>query len=155
VAEQGTGAEQVVIRPHKARWVGWIAALLLVGVLSAVGVLLRTVSTGVYFHTSDQVAMVVLGLLMGAGVLVPAYSRVRADAEGIEVRNLLITRRVEWTDVVGLGFPHGARWARLDLPYDEYLPLSAIQLVDGQRAVEAMDRLRGLHARAQGVSHSG
>jgi hypothetical protein len=93
----------------------------------------------------DQVAMVLLGVLMGVAMLVPAYAVVRADADGVEVRNLLITRRVEWSDVLEVGFPAGARWARLELPYDEYLPVSAIQLVDGQRAVAAMVRLRALH----------
>ena len=37
-------------------------------------------------------------------------------------------------------FPTGARWARVDLPDDEYVPLMAIQSVDKQRAVDAMDR---------------
>ena len=50
-------------------------------------------------------------------------------------------------DVVGLTFPPGARWARVDLPDDEYIPLMAIQAVDKQRAVDAMDTVRSLLAR--------
>jgi hypothetical protein len=139
-------AEQVVFRPYRARWVAWIAAIALVGVMTAVAVVLRGVSTGVYFRTDDQVAMVLLGVLMALAILVPAYSVVRADSKGVRVRNLLITREVPWSEVLEVGFPDGARWARLELPYDEYLPISAIQLVDGRRAVAAMDQLRALHA---------
>ena len=129
--------DQFVFRPYRARWVAWIAAIVLVGVMTSVALTLRGVSTGVYFHSDDQVAMVLLGALMGLAMLVPAYAVVRADTEGVRVRNLLITRFVPWSEVLEVGFPHGARWARLELPYDEYLPVSAIQLVDGKRAVIA------------------
>jgi len=49
--------------------------------------------------------------------------------------------------VVGVSFPAGRRWARIDLPDDEYIPLMAIQAVDKERAVDAMDTVRSLLAR--------
>ena len=125
----------------------WIAAVALFVVMTVIAVALRTVSTGVYFRVEDQVAMVVLGLLISLGVLTPTLARVRADEHGVEVRNLLITRRVPWSEVLEVSFPDGSRWARLELADDEYLPVSAIQLVDGQRAVTAIGQLRALHAR--------
>jgi len=100
----------------------------------------------VYFRTADQVAMVLLGLLMALGILTLTLARVRADADGVEVRNLVITRWLPWSEVLEVSFPAGSRWARLELPDDEYLPVSAIQLVDGQRAVTAISQLRALHA---------
>lgn len=136
----------LVIRPRRVVWVAWIAAVLLLGAMVAVAVVLRTESTGVYFRFADQVAMVLLGVFMALGVLSLTLARVRADAEGVEVRNLLITRRMPWSAVLAVNFPEGARWARLELPDDEYLPLSAIQLVDGQHAVSAITALRELHA---------
>jgi photosystem II stability/assembly factor-like uncharacterized protein len=48
--------------------------------------------------------------------------------------------------VVAVSFPAGARWARIDLPDDEYIPLMAIQAVDKDRAVDAMDTVRRLLA---------
>ena len=48
---------------------------------------LRTADTGVYFRIADQVAMVMIGALIAGGVLLLARPRVRADADGIEVRN--------------------------------------------------------------------
>ncbi|GAA5173880.1 PH domain-containing protein [Pseudonocardia eucalypti] len=139
-------AAPLVIRPRRVVWVAWIAAVLLLGAMVAVAVVLRNESTGVYFRFADQVAMVLLGVFMALGVLSLTLARVRADADGVEVRNLLITRRVPWSAVLAVDFPEGARWARLELPDDEYLPLSAIQLVDGQHAVSAITALRELHA---------
>jgi Bacterial PH domain len=48
-----------------------------------------------------------------------------------------------------VAFPDGASWARLDLPDDEYLPVLAIQAVDGQYAVDGISRIRALHAAAR------
>jgi hypothetical protein len=63
------------------------------------------------------------------------------------VRNMLGEKLIAWPDVVGVSFPAGARWARVDLPDDEYIPLMAIQAVDKDRAVAAMDAVRELAAR--------
>ena len=46
-----------------------------------------------------------------------------------------------------MSFPVGSRWARIDLPDDEYIPVMAIQAVDKDRAVDAMDTVRSLLAR--------
>ncbi|WP_433299357.1 PH domain-containing protein [Pseudonocardia sp. CA-142604] len=127
-------------------WVGAVAVLVL---FTVVAVLLRGSETGVYFRFADQVALVVLGLLIAGGVLLLARPRVRADADGIEVRNILTTQRLSWQVVRRVAFPDGASWARLDLPDDEYLPVLAIQAVDGYRAVEGIARLRALHAAAR------
>ena len=64
--------------------------------------------------------------------------------DGVAVRNLLGYRLIPWSEVVGVSFPPGARWARVDLPDDEYVPLMAIQSVDKERAVDAMDKVRAL-----------
>jgi hypothetical protein len=61
---------------------------------------------------------------------------------GLSVRNLLGDRHIPWADIVGVSFPAGSRWARIDLPDDEYVPVLAIQAVDRDRAVDAMDTVR-------------
>src|SRR6202043_2001433 len=73
--------------------------------------------------------------------------RLRAGPAGLSVRNLFGYRLIPWADVVGVSFPAGRRWARIDLPDDEYVPVMAIQAVDKDRAVEAMDTVRSLLAR--------
>ena len=113
----------------------------------AVGLLLKMSSSGVIFQTADQVAMAVLGLVIAGVVLLFARPRLRVGASGLSVRNLLGDRLVPWPEVVGVSFPAGSRWAHIDLPDDEYIPVMAIQAVDKDRAVDAMDTVRSLLAR--------
>ena len=139
----------LVLRPRKVLLAAWCGAVATVAVFVVVAVLLRTSDTGVFFRVEDQVAMVVLGLLVAGGVLLLARPRVRADAAGIEVRNVALARYLPWERVLAVSFPDGASWARLDLPDDEYLPVLAVQAVDGQRAVAGIRALRALHAAAR------
>lgn len=132
-------------RPRKARRVAVAAAVVLVVVFTVVAVLLRRTPTGVYFRFSDQVAMVLLGLLLAGAVLLFARPRVRAGADGVEVRNVLTTRMVPWDLVLQVSFPDGAPWARLELPDDEYIAVMAIQAADGRSAVQAVRSLRAVH----------
>ncbi|OBI69095.1 PH domain-containing protein [Mycobacterium sp. E796] len=125
----------------------YIAAFLIAAAHIVVGLLLKIKSSGVIFHTSDQVAVAVLGLVIAGGVLLFARPRLRVGPAGLSVRNLFGYRLIPWADLVGVSFPPGRRWARVDLPHDEYVPLMAIQAVDKERAVEAMDTVRSLVAR--------
>lgn len=138
----------LVIRPRRVFRVAWASAVALVVIFVVIAVLLRNSDTGVYFRLADQVAMVLLGVLLAGGILLLARPRVRADARGVEVRNVAAPRWVPWELVRAVSFPDGASWARLDLPDFEYLPVLAVQAVDGQRAAEAMRQLRALHATA-------
>jgi hypothetical protein len=133
-------------RPRKARRVAVAAAVALVVVFTVVAALLRRTPTGVYFRLSDQVAMVLLGLLLAGAVLLFTRPRVRALADGVEVRNVLTTRLVPWDLVLRVSFPDGAPWGRLELPDDEYIAVMAIQAVDGRYAVQAIRALREVHA---------
>ncbi|MBV9163114.1 MAG: PH domain-containing protein [Pseudonocardiales bacterium] len=133
-------------RPRRARRIAIAAAVLLVAVFAVVAALLRRTPTGVYFRLSDQIAMMLLGLLLAGAALLFARPRVRAGAEGVEVRNLLGTRTLPWELVFRVSFPDGAPWARLELPDDEYIAVMAIQAADGRWAVQAIRALRAVHA---------
>jgi Bacterial PH domain len=135
------------VRPHLTPYFAYGAAAVIVISAVAVGVLLKISSTGVVFQTADQIAMALLGVIIAGAVLLFARPRMRIGAPGVAVRNLFGYRLIPWSDVVGVTFPRGARWARVDLPDDEYVPVMAIQAVDKERAVDAMDRVRGLLVR--------
>jgi hypothetical protein len=137
----------VQIRPRLTPYFAYAAAFVIAAVHIVVGLLLKIKSSGVIFQTADQVAMAGLGLVLAALVLLFARPRLRVGPAGLSVRNVLGDRLVAWSDVVGVSFPPGARWARIDLPDDEYIPLMAIQAVDKDRAVDAMDTVRTLLAR--------
>ncbi|OLR94629.1 PH domain-containing protein [Actinokineospora bangkokensis] len=136
-------------RPRRVRWVAAAFAVVFVALFTVVAVLLGgDTSTGVYFRLSDQLAMVGIGVLLACGALWLTRPRVSADADGVTVRNLLGSTRFDWASVVGISFPDGASWARLELPDDEYVPVMAVQAVDGDRAVAAIREMRKLHRAA-------
>jgi hypothetical protein len=138
---------ELQVRPHLTPYFAYAASFIVAVGLIAVGFLLKLRSTGVYFQTADQVAMGGLGIVLAAVLLLFTRPRLRVGKTGLLVRNMLGERLIGWPDVVDVSFPLGARWARVDLPDDEYIPLMAIQAVDKVRAVEAMDAVRELMAR--------
>lgn len=140
--------ETVQFRPRRAVVMSAACALVLIVVFTTVAVLLRSSETGVVFQVADQVAMVGIGVLLAAAAMLWAMPKVRADSDGIEVRNVLTKRRFDWSEVLSVSFPDGASWARLELPDDEYYAVMAVQAVDRVRAVEAVRELRRLHKQA-------
>ena len=144
---QGREVWDAELRPHWTPLFAYAAAFLIAAVHIVVGLLLKIRTTGVIFQTADQVAMALLGLVIAGGVLLLTRPRLRVGPAGLAVRNLLGYKLVPWSDVVGVSFPAGRRWARVDLPDDEYIPVMAIQAVDKDRAVDAMNTVRSLLAR--------
>jgi hypothetical protein len=141
------GSWDLEVRPHLTPKFAYGAAFVIAAAHIAVGALLKIKSSGVIFQTADQVAMGLLGVIIACLVLLFARPRLRVGPAGVAVRNLLTYRLIPWSDIVGVSFPIGARWARVDLPDDEYVPVMAIQAVDKGRAVEAMDGVRKLLVR--------
>jgi hypothetical protein len=133
--------------PRRLRLITALAAAGLVAVMTVVAVLLKSSTTGVVsFHTSDQVAMVGLGLALGAGVLLVGRSRVDADAEVIRVRNVVVNHELPWSAVRAVRFDEHSPWATLVLTNDDELAVSAVQAADGDRALVTVRGLRALLA---------
>ena len=149
------GPDVVRARPVRLRRVAFGTAAVVVVLFVAIAALLgRTSSEGVEFGPGDQVAMVLLGGLVAAGVLVLARPTVVADLDGVRVQNIFTTKDVPWEVVRAVSFPDGTPWAMLDLADDDQIALLAVQAADGQRAVAAVRALRALHARhAAGEGH--
>ncbi len=136
-------------RPLKTTVVSVLTAAVVVGVSVVVGLLLKQSEAGTAFHTSDQVAIIVLGVLIAVGILGFARPRVDADAERIVVRNVVRTHELRWPVVEAITFPDGAAYATLQLRDDETVAELAIQAVDGERAARAVTGLRALLAADQ------
>lgn len=144
-APAGIGPSPVVLRPRALLISAWVSFVVVVAIFAVVSYLMPGVDTGVHFRLADQIAMMTLGLLIAGGLLLMARPRVRADAAGIEIRNIAAAHYYPWSEVEGIAFPDGASWARIDLPDDEYLPILAVQAVDRQHAVRGIRLLRGLY----------
>ena len=120
-------------------------------VIALVGILVGVVndrSSGAVLRPADQVAYAGLALVLaGAIVAVLTRPRLRVGPSGLAVRNVLDERLIPWSEVVGISFPAGKRWPRVEVQAYEYVPVLAIQSFDRDRAVAAMDTVRELMAR--------
>lgn len=126
------------------------AAIATASVIAVAGVIVAVLdnrSSGAYMRVWDQIAWGGMALLIAASVLILLRPRVRVGPAGLLVRNVLEDRLIAWNDVVDVSFPPGKRWARVDLDSNEYVPVVAIQSVDREYAVEAMDTVRKAMAR--------
>ncbi|HEX6968339.1 MAG TPA: PH domain-containing protein [Micromonosporaceae bacterium] len=147
-----TGSEVVRLRPQRVRVVCWVSAVVVVLLFTLIAVGLEG-STGVgkaTFQRGDRFAMVGLGVLIAAGILLFTRPRVEADARGIRVRNLVGSYDLPWQVVRAVRFDRGSAWAVLELHDDELVALMALQAVDRDRAVAGVRALRALHAAAHG-----
>ena len=127
-----------------------VAAAVVVVAMAFVALTLTSSSTGVIvFGAVDQVAIAGLGLVLGAGLLALGRSSVEADAGGIRWRNVAISHELPWTAVRAVRFDRKSPWASLLLSNDDEVALLAVQAVDKQHAVQAVEGLRALLADAQ------
>ena len=142
--------DPVEYRPKRIRWVAGVAAL-------AVVVLFTVLSFGLHgstgdgmgtFARGDQTAMIGLGVLIGLGILALTRPRVRADAAGIKIRNVIGGYDLPWSVVRAVRFDRNSSWATLELHDDETVPVHALQAADKQYAVDGVRALRALHTAA-------
>lgn len=134
---------ELVARPKKTMIACWVGAVAVVVVCSLVATALQGVTEGGgVFHAADQYAMVGLGLLLGAGILLFARPRVWVTSDTVVIRNVIGSYRLPWEVVTAVRFPQGASWAQLELADDDVVSVMAIQAVDKESAVSAVRRLR-------------
>ena len=140
-------------RPIVLTRVCWGVAVLVVIVFSLVAVALgRGPEGAAQFRLADQVAMVLLGVVLACAVLAFTRARVIGDAEGVRVRNVLGDKLFPWPVIREVRFDEGASWASLDLQDDDTVALLGIQSNDGDRAVDAVLGLRALLAQSRHAS---
>jgi hypothetical protein len=141
-------------RPRKATVIARVMAAAVVVIFTAVGLGLhgKTDSGTGVFRTSDQVALIGLGVLAAAGILMLTRPRVEADAQGIRVRNLMGGYDLPWDMVRSVEFGRGAPWASLELQDDNVISMMAVQAADKAYALGAVRALRSLLAAHQAAA---
>jgi hypothetical protein len=144
--------QSVQFRPRRIRLVAGAAAVVILVLFTALSFGLKG-STGEnygQFRAGDQFAMIGLGVLGALGVLLFTRPRVRADADGLRVRNVLGGYDLPWSVVRAVRFDRNSAWATLELHDDETVPVHALQAADKEYAVDGVRALRALHAAAIG-----
>jgi hypothetical protein len=140
---------QVSAVPRRLRLICACTSIAIVAVMTVVAILLKSSTTGVVaFRTADQIAMVILGLALGAAVLWVSRPRMDADTAGIRVRNIVGTYELPWSVVQAVRFDQHSPWATLRLTDGEEVAVLAVQAADGERTVQAVQALRRLFAAA-------
>jgi len=124
------------------------AVVVAVMVVVAAG-LKETTNTVVTYRTSDQFAIVGLGLVIAAGLVFLGRSRVDADATGVCVRNVVVHHELPWQAVRAVRFDRKSAWASLLLENGDEVSLLAVQAADREHAVRAVEGLRALRTTAR------
>ena len=99
-----------------------------------------------YFGTGSGIGVLLLGFAIAWFCWREASVRAEVDERGITVRNLVVTRHLEWAQVVAVRFGQGRPWAQLDLSDGDVLAVMGVQQSDGERAVAESRRLAALVA---------
>ncbi len=127
-----------------------LAGVVVVAVMVVVAAGLKeTTNTVVTYRTSDQFAIVGLGLVIAAGLVFLGRSRVDADAAGVRVRNVVVHHELPWQAVRAVRFERTSAWASLVLENGDEVSLLAVQAVDKEYAVRAVEGLRALRTAAR------
>ena len=104
-------------------------------------------NTGTAVTVIDQWGYFLVGVLFATVIFIGLHRpRVRANEDGVDVRNFIGSRFYPWAVIYGLSFPETARVARLELPEFEYVPMWAFLAADGADCVTAVEKFRELEA---------
>jgi hypothetical protein len=126
-------------RPRMARLVSLVLA-----VAVAVGTFALVVPLWDYFGTGSALGVIALGLAIAWFCWREATVRADVDEQGITVRNLVVTRRLDWAQVLAVRFGQGRPWVQLDLSDGDVLAVMGVQQSDGPRAAAEAGRLAAL-----------
>ena len=157
MTDHGLDQNVYVARPHRVRVIVIIATIAL-SVLTAIGWFLLPVEVRALFTLSQRLTLLGVLALLIVGMVALASCYVRADANGLRIRNGLRVHAVPWERVHKIILRSGDPWALLLItpadgrPFEAELDaekrqLMGIQAVDGFLAKAAVNELRARHRR--------
>jgi hypothetical protein len=142
-AKDARAALHAPIRPYRSRRIAIGIGALQAVVLSAIGIAMPTQGP-VGFRWYDRLGMFIVAALVFV-VLWRFASVVALPSEsGLQVRNLIEVRDLEWPQIVTVRFGGGAPWGVLDLADGDTMNVMALQRSDGPRGDAEASRLATL-----------
>ena len=137
------GAAYATFRPRRSRIVSIVVAIALVVVFAVVAV--RIPQGGVTGWTAaDSAALVAFAVAVAAFLLRFAFVRATPTPQGLHINNLVVSRDLDWAEIVNVQSGNGAPWLVLELSDTETLAVMAIQRSDGDFANAEARRLAAL-----------
>jgi hypothetical protein len=147
VSQPEPPALPVTFRPHRTRAVLLTTGALMFAVISAIGLLLETLSPG------ERASFVFTGALLFGVLLLLSRPKVVAEESGVTVVNLTTKRRLAWAEILQVNLRPGDAWVFLDLNDGTSLPALGIQpgiakekAIRDARALRALVEAHGTHS---------
>jgi hypothetical protein len=130
-------------RPRRGRVVALAAVWGSLVLFGAIALLMPSETLG-HWGVGDRVMFFGLGVVLA--LVAWRYASIVAvpSRDGLVVRNLVVTRSLEWAEVVGVQFGGGEPWVSLDLEDGDTVAVMAIQKADGDIASREASRLAAL-----------
>ena len=134
-----------VFRPHRGRRVALTMSALSVVIFTTVAIAMPRVDPQLGGWTVlDRSMLVGCGLAFAAVLWRFASIRATPSAQGLVIRNLISTRRLEWAQILRVQFGGGAPWVSVDLDDTDTVAVMAIQKADGDVGEAEASRLSAL-----------
>ncbi len=128
-----------VFRPRRTRQVAYTVA-----VVALVTMAVLAFALPMPLGPLDRIGFLSVGLIVAWFMHRQASVVADPTPTGLHVRNLLLSRDVEWAEVVAVRFGEGRPWAQLDLADGDTLAVMAVQQADGARGTADATRLATL-----------
>ncbi len=126
-------------QPRRGRWVAMGSGVLLAALFAGIALWMD------HWGGPDRLLTALFGLLLAAFLWRYALIRAVPDRQGMTVRNLFTTQRVEWSQVRSVAFSPGDPWVRLRRTGGlEDLAVMAIQAADGESSQAEASRLAAI-----------
>lgn len=125
----------------------WILVVLVMAVHIFMAIVVAVGDTGVTVTSADQWGFIGIGLVFSFVALSLLRPHVKVNSQGVEVRNIVNGQFYPWEIIHGLSFPQEAKWARLELPDFEFVPMMALNIYDKQLIAQRVENFRQLEDR--------
>ncbi|MEI2764666.1 MAG: PH domain-containing protein [Dermatophilaceae bacterium] len=132
-----------VFRPRRGRYVATALAVASVAVFTGIGLVIPD-NALMQWGVGDRFFFASIGWVLAAVFWRYATIKAVPDREGLVVRNLFLTRRLPWAQIVGMQFGHGMPWPSLELSDTDQVAVMGIQRADGPRSLTEASRLAAL-----------
>ncbi|HZX98618.1 MAG TPA: PH domain-containing protein [Dermatophilaceae bacterium] len=134
-----------VFRPRQGRRVALTMSVLSVVIFTGGALSMPSVDPSLGgWRLSDRLLLTCCGLVVAAALWRFASIRAVPSAQGLVIRNLVITRKLEWAQIISVQFGGGAPWVSVDLDDTDTVAVMAIQKADGALGQAEAARLSAL-----------
>jgi len=130
-------------RPRRGRAVALGVVWGSLAIFGLIAMMMPTQSDG-RWGLADRLMFFALGVLVALAAWRYAAITAVPSRDGLVVRNLVVTRTLEWPEIVRIQFGGGEPWVSLDLEDGDTVAVMAIQKADGPVSAREASRLAAL-----------